>query len=53
MQLAKLFSSYKQKLEISPSLVGKWPSKNKGTRDASVDRSNEAENWQKILKSRS
>ena len=32
-------SSYKQKSEISHSLVGKWPSKNEGTRDASVGRS--------------
>ena len=28
--------SYKQKSEISHSLVGKWPSKNRETRDASV-----------------
>ena len=33
--------SYKQKSEISHSFVGKWPSKNKGTRDASVGRSND------------
>ena len=32
--------SYKQKFEISHSLVGKWPSKNKGARDASVGLSN-------------
>ena len=31
--------SYKQKSEISHSLGGKWPSKNRGTRDASVGRS--------------
>ena len=31
--------SYKQKSEISHSLVRKWPSKNKKTRDASVGRS--------------
>ena len=30
---------YKQKFEISHSVVGKWPSKNRGTRDASVGRS--------------
>ena len=34
------FSSYKQKSEISHLLVGKCPNKNKGTRDASVGRSN-------------
>ena len=33
---------YKQKSEISHSLVGKRPTKNRGTRDASVGRSNEA-----------
>ena len=38
------FSSYKQKSEISHSLVRKWPSKNKGTRDASVGRSNQCFN---------
>ena len=32
--------SYKQKSEILHSLAGKWPSKKKGTSDASVDRSN-------------
>ena len=31
---------YKQKPEISHLLDGKWPSKNRGTRDASVGRSN-------------
>ena len=31
---------YKQKSEISHLLVGKWPNKNKGTHDASVDCSN-------------
>ena len=41
--MTKLFSSYKQKSEISHSLVGKWPSKNKGIRDASVGRFNECE----------
>ena len=35
---------YKQKSEISHSLVVKWPSKNKGTRDASVGSSNQR--WQ-------
>ena len=40
MYLDSPFSSYQQKFEISHSLVGKWPSKNKGTRDASVGRSN-------------
>ena len=35
-----LFSSYKQKSEILHSLVRKWQSKNKGTCDASVGRSN-------------
>ena len=40
MQLDQPFSSYKQKSEISHPLVGKWPSKNKGTRDASVGCSN-------------
>ena len=38
----KPFSSYKQKSEISHLLVGKCPSKNKGTRDASVGRSNDS-----------
>ena len=42
MQLDSTFSSYKQKSEISHSLVGKWPSKNKGTRDASIGRSNKS-----------
>ena len=37
----KPFLSYKQKFEILRSLVGKWPSKNKGTRDASVGRSSD------------
>ena len=39
--------------EISHSLVGKWPSKNKGTRDASVGRSknvDEAGLWQTIIR---
>ena len=35
----------KQKSEISHSLDGKWPSKNKGTRDASVGRSNYSRNY--------
>ena len=33
-------SRVKQKSEISHLLFGKWPSKKKGTRDASVGRSN-------------
>ena len=35
-------SRVKQKSEISHSLVGKWPSKNKKTRDASVGHCNYA-----------
>ena len=31
--LTIIFSSYKERFKISHSLVGKWPSKNKGTRD--------------------
>ena len=44
MELDQTVLSYKQKSEISHSLVGKWPSKNKGTRDASVGRSNYTQN---------
>ena len=40
MLLHQTVLEYKQKSEISPSLVGKWSSKNKRTRDASVIRSN-------------
>ena len=40
MLLDQPFLSYMQKSEISHSLVGKWPSKNRGTCDASVGRSN-------------
>ena len=45
----KPFSSYKQKSEILHSLVEKWPSKNKGTCDASVGRSNSQAQTLKFL----
>ena len=46
-KLDQTISSYKQKSEISHLLVGKWPRKNKRTRDASVGCSKKPHRGQK------